>query len=234
MVGTAEALLKSPATITCGTSSSPPAAAAVPSARKTLEPQNRSKDGSKIEPINVPMAGDTPIDSQQQQLSASPSTLHEPSFLSQGPLRYSANSMNCYADDETMEGYSSVAMEVSGTGTTTTERPPSFRWEQHPQQQKSSFTTLSLPPFPVQQRTVKAPPGKLGISLLVTPEGPKVQDIKPGSPMEGLLFVGDVVIRVNDMDARTLSSPAIHKLWEQTNNDQRSIQVLTMDDTTWR
>jgi hypothetical protein len=77
-----------PRTTTCGTSS-PSAAAAPPSARKTLELQKRPDDGSKNEPINVPVAGDTPIDSQQQQQQqqqrpTSSSAVAKPLFLSQG------------------------------------------------------------------------------------------------------------------------------------------------------
>jgi C-terminal processing protease CtpA/Prc len=98
----------------------------------------------------------------------------------------------------------------------------------HYSQTMAATTTLPL----VVQRTIKAPPGKLGVTLAVTSEGPRVRSVKVGSPVEDLLFAGDVLIGINDTNTQPLSTPAIYKLLEQTNDMPRSITVLTIDDVT--
>jgi hypothetical protein len=137
-----------------------------------------------------------------------------------------------YGDEATMAGYSISAII------------PSFRRNSFAGQgQRHGRTTAdtsvasfaqSTRTLPVAvQRIVKAPPGRLGITIDVTKEGPKVLTVKTGSPMEGLLFVGDVIIGINTTDTLALNLTAIHQLLAQTSNDmQRTIKVLTMDDVT--
>jgi PDZ domain len=130
-------------------------------------------------------------------------------------------------NEEAMEGFSISGMDVG------TLEPTQLDQEQT--QQKSVVSSFSRPsdttlPL-VVQRTLKAPPGRLGLTLAVTSDGPKVRSIRKGSPVEGLLFVGDIVVAINDTDTRTLSIPSIYNLLQQSNDLQRSITVLTMDDT---
>ena len=110
---------------------------------------------------------------------------------------------------------------------------------ERPKQEQSSSSSTSMTasfssdtvPCVVVQRTVKAPPGKLGLTLVISPEGPKVRYIQEGSPMDGMLFVGDVIVDINDIDTRLLTIPAIFSLLKRANDLPRSITVLTMDDT---
>jgi hypothetical protein len=128
-------------------------------------------------------------------------------------------------NEETMEGFSFSGMDVG------TLEPSQLDQEQQ-QQSVASFSRQSDTTLPlVVQRTLKAPPGRLGLTLAVTSDGPEVRSIRAGSSVEGLLFVGDVVVAINDTDTRTLSIPAIYNLLQQSNELQRSITVLTMDDT---
>jgi hypothetical protein len=129
-------------------------------------------------------------------------------------------------NEETMEGYSFSGMDEG------TLEPSQLDQEQQQQQSVASFSRQSDTTLPlVVQRTLKAPPGRLGLTLAVTSDGPKVRSIRAGSSVEGLLFVGDVVVAINDTDTRTLSISAIYNLLQQSNELQRSITVLTMDDT---
>jgi PDZ domain len=145
-----------------------------------------------------------------------------------------------YGDEASMAGYSISGVTDAGT----VQLPPSFRRNDFAGQQQHhgrtpaatsavSFAQSTKTMSMVVQRIIKAPPGRLGITIHVTKEGPKVLTVKTGSPMEGLLFVGDVIIGINTTDTRALSLTAIHQLLSQTSNDmQRTIQVLTMDDVT--
>jgi hypothetical protein len=93
---------------------------------------------------------------------------------------------------------------------------------------QSSAKTLPV----VVQRIVKAPPGRLGITIHVTKDGPKVQSVRTSSPLDGLLFPGDIIVAINTTDVRTMTLAAVHKIMEETNRMQRIIKVLTMDDVT--
>jgi hypothetical protein len=93
---------------------------------------------------------------------------------------------------------------------------------------QSSAKTLPI----VVQRIVKAPPGRLGITIHITKEGPKVQSVRTSSPLDGLLFPGDIIVAINTTDVRTMTLAAVHKIMEETNGMQRIIKVLTMDDVT--
>jgi len=47
-----------------------------------------------------------------------------------------------------------------------------------------------------------APPGKLGIVIDTTPEGPVIHKVNPGSPLEGIVWPGDIIIAIDDVDTR--------------------------------
>jgi hypothetical protein len=137
-----------------------------------------------------------------------------------------------YGDEASMAGYSISAIIPSF-------RRNSFAGQGQHHGRTTGDTSVasfaqSTRTLPVAvQRIVKAPPGRLGITIDVTKEGPKVLTVKTGSPMEGLLFVGDVIIGINTTDTLALNLTAIHQLLAQTSNDmQRTIKVLTMDDVT--
>jgi hypothetical protein len=80
-------------------------------------------------------------------------------------------------------------------------------------------------------RTVLAPPGKLGIVIDTTVEGPVVQAVNSQSPLEGSLFPGDIIVAVDDVDTRAMSASAITALMVRTANLPRKLTVLSEDVT---
>jgi len=76
-------------------------------------------------------------------------------------------------------------------------------------------------------REVIAPPGKLGIIIDTTPEGPVVHKVNKSSPLEGVLFPGDIIAAIDATDTRAMSASAITALMVQTANQQRRLTVLT-------
>jgi hypothetical protein len=80
-------------------------------------------------------------------------------------------------------------------------------------------------------RTVIAPPGKLGIVIDTTLEGPVVHKINPQSPLEGVLFPGDIIVAIDDVDTRAMSASAITALMVRTANLRRTLTVLSEDVT---
>jgi hypothetical protein len=80
-------------------------------------------------------------------------------------------------------------------------------------------------------RTVVAPPGKLGIVIDTTLEGPVVHTINPGSPLEGVLFPGDIIVAIDDIDTRAMNASAITALMVRTANVRRKLTVVSEDVT---
>ena len=80
-------------------------------------------------------------------------------------------------------------------------------------------------------RTVVAPPGKLGIVIDTTLEGPVVHKVNPQSPLEGTLFPGDIIVAIDDVDTRAMSASAITALMVRTANLRRKLTVLSEDNT---
>jgi len=75
-------------------------------------------------------------------------------------------------------------------------------------------------------RTVVAPPGKLGIVIDTTVEGPVVKKVNSQGPLAGILFPGDIIVAVNDVDTRTMSPSAITALMVLTSQSKRKLTVL--------
>ena len=59
---------------------------------------------------------------------------------------------------------------------------------------------------------IVAPPGKLGINIVTSSEGPIVHSVTPASPLDGLVFKGDLVIAVDGEDTREWSAHFLTKL----------------------
>ena len=79
------------------------------------------------------------------------------------------------------------------------------------------------------QRDVMCPPGKLRILIANTQGyGPAIHTIKPGSPVEGLLFVGDIILAVNDTNTRKSKADEITRLLRVTVREERKITVLSL------
>ena len=79
------------------------------------------------------------------------------------------------------------------------------------------------------RRDVMAPPGKLRILIANTQGyGPAIHTIKPGSPVEGMLFVGDIIVALNDTSTRKSKADEITRLLKVTVREERKITVLSL------
>ena len=74
-------------------------------------------------------------------------------------------------------------------------------------------------------RKVSAPPGKLGIVIDTTVEGPVVHNVNNGSRLTGKIYSGDIIIAIDDVDTRAMSASAITALMVKTANQQRTLTV---------
>lgn len=79
-------------------------------------------------------------------------------------------------------------------------------------------------------RQVLAPPGKLGIVIDTTLEGPVVHKVNPGSALEGMLSAGDIIVAIDDVDTRAMSASAITALMVKTANQERQLTVLSEEE----
>jgi hypothetical protein len=76
-------------------------------------------------------------------------------------------------------------------------------------------------------RVVVAPPGKLGIIIDTTIEGPVVHKINAGSALEGQLLPGEIIVAIDGVNTRAMSASAITGLMVQTANKQRNLTVAS-------
>jgi len=73
---------------------------------------------------------------------------------------------------------------------------------------------------------ITAPSGKLGIIIDTCSEGPIVHSIKESSPLEGLIFKGDLVVAVDDEDTREWSAHFLTKLVAKKSRHVRKLSVM--------
>lgn len=80
---------------------------------------------------------------------------------------------------------------------------------------------------PRVRREVVAPRGKLGIVTEDSATGVIIHSVKDESPLEGLLFPGDLIEALDSMDISHLSSSSLTKLMVSRSNHERKITVLS-------
>jgi hypothetical protein len=76
-------------------------------------------------------------------------------------------------------------------------------------------------------KEVLAPPGKLGIVIDTTVEGPVVHNVNEGSALKGKIWPGDIIIAIDDVDTRAMSASAITSLMVKTANQLRRLTVVS-------
>ena len=57
--------------------------------------------------------------------------------------------------------------------------------------------------------------------------GPAVHTIGPGSPMEGFVYVNDIIVGVNDVDTRKFTAEEITQVMKDSAGEGRKIIVLS-------
>lgn len=79
----------------------------------------------------------------------------------------------------------------------------------------------------LKTRKVQAPPGKLGIIIDTTVEGPVVHHVNDNSALKGKIFPGDIIIAIDDVDTRAMSASAITALMVKTAKQRRKLTVVS-------
>lgn len=143
------------------------------------------------------------------------------------------SAMKSIAGESDMEGFSVAAGAVDVDGGATISGTPSVgegTGTSVSGDEMSSHAMSSLKQNMVS-RTVIAPPGKLGIVIDTTLEGPIVHKVNGQSPLEGSLFPGDIIVAIDDVDTRAMSASAITALMVRTANLRRTLTVLTEENS---
>jgi hypothetical protein len=73
---------------------------------------------------------------------------------------------------------------------------------------------------------VIAPPGKLGIIIDTCSDGPIVHSVEGGSPLEGLIFKGDLIVAIDNEDTREWSAHNLTKSIVKKSKMARKFTVL--------
>ncbi len=80
------------------------------------------------------------------------------------------------------------------------------------------------------RRDVQAPPGKLGIIIDTSSQGPIIHSVKEGSVLEGLVFAGDLIVALDDEDTSDWSAHNLTRLVASKSKCERKITVLSLAD----
>ena len=93
----------------------------------------------------------------------------------------------------------------------------------------SKSPSLSVEEAKISQRFIVAPPGKLGLVVGTTIQsdrvGLAVHTVRVGSPLEGLIYVKDVIVAINDVDTSKYTAGQLTKLMAETSEQERRITV---------
>lgn len=84
---------------------------------------------------------------------------------------------------------------------------------------------------PMVTRQVHAPPGKLGIVIDTSLEGPIVHKVNENSPLLGKIFQGDIITSINGIDTRAMKASAITTIMVRTAHEPRVLTVASEDTT---
>ena len=84
---------------------------------------------------------------------------------------------------------------------------------------------------PMVTREIQAPPGKLGIVIDTSLEGPIVHKVNENSPLQGQIFTGDIITSINGIDTRAMKASAITNIMIRTAHEPRILKVASEDTT---
>ena len=76
------------------------------------------------------------------------------------------------------------------------------------------------------QDHIYAPPGKVGVAIDVIDGRPTVHKIRNGSPLEGLLQTGDIILSIDDVETGNMSSADVTQLMVKRMNYRRKISFI--------
>ncbi len=76
------------------------------------------------------------------------------------------------------------------------------------------------------QELIYAPPGKVGVAIDVINGQPTVHKIRNGSPLEGLLQHGDIILSIDDVETSNMSAADVTHLMVKRMNYRRKISFI--------
>lgn len=77
---------------------------------------------------------------------------------------------------------------------------------------------------------VFAPPGPIGMVVDTTRDGPVVHTLKSTSPLIGLIYPGDLIVGLDDMDTRSMTAATLTRLMaKKSQQTERKITLLAVD-----
>lgn len=79
-------------------------------------------------------------------------------------------------------------------------------------------------------REITAPAGKLGVVLNTSAKGPVVQSIAPGSPLEGMVWPGDVLISIDGMKTSKMSAASVTEYMSKNLFKPRNLTMMSDPD----
>lgn len=206
---------------------------ATSSMKKPNETKSLTQSVKKPEPIatSAVVVASAPPESVASPLEPEPepntenSIMHEEDITVQG----AASAMNDseYGADNVSYAYSLDPgnVDTQAGGTSAPSGPGTGTGDSTVDDQTTDFSARPN----LISRTVIAPPGKLGIVIDTTLEGPVVHKVNPGSPLEGHVYPGDIIVAIDDVDTRAMSATAITSLMVKTANQERRLTVLSED-----
>lgn len=165
------------------------------------------------------------------KLSISPGTTQNSATVS-GPMKmdlYALNSLryNFIDDDDTLELsvgtpgsiYSGLTTDDTSLQVDKKHQAHSFADKKRPAANDDKLSSFI--------RECQAPPGKLGIVIDTTKDGPVVYQVKSGSPLENIIFAGDRIIGIDDIDTRGMTASNVTKIMARKCNEPRKMTVLS-------
>lgn len=78
------------------------------------------------------------------------------------------------------------------------------------------------------QRDCVAPPGKLGVVIDTTKHGPVVHMVKEGSPLEHVIFPGDRILSIDEVDTRGMTASGVTRVMAKKIHHERTITVSSI------
>jgi hypothetical protein len=76
-------------------------------------------------------------------------------------------------------------------------------------------------------REITAPPGKLGLVLTTSDRGPVVQQVAAGSPLEGMVWPGDVIVSIDGIKTKKMSADQMTQYMTTNLFKKRTLTVLS-------
>merc|ERR1712038_579355 len=95
--------------------------------------------------------------------------------------------------------------------------------EEDPDEVAETVEVLPSPRGYIRECT--APPGKLGVVIDTTRNGPVVHQVKSGSPLENIVFAGDRIIEIDGIDTRGMTASHVTKIMARRVGEPRQMKL---------